>query len=72
VLLEAVEDLDTGDRIATLQGVDEAFDASRIPPAARRAMSASALGSIERPSVSRMCVSLPSISGIVRRRTSYR
>jgi hypothetical protein len=46
--------------------------ASRMPPAASRAIIVNAAGSIVRPSASRIFVSLPSISGTVRRRTSYR
>ena len=42
--------------------------ASRMPPPARRAMSATASGSTARPSASRMRRSLPSISGTARGR----
>ena len=44
--------------------------ASRMPPAASRAIRWTAAGSTRRPSASRIRPSLPSISGIVSRRTS--
>ncbi len=46
--------------------------ASRMPPAASRAMRRTASGEAVRPSASRILRSLPSISSVVRRRTSNR